>query len=103
MMSGTFEGMMNKILDYLLLPIRYLLWLWRAPRRLVKRRSNWRKFQDEHRDKLVEWMRTHDEGEKLPIYRDDDEEFHWVLRSSRRRLLREMKRRAKRSRGCIKD
>ncbi len=83
---------LNFLLDYISMPYRFLKWSVTAPSRLLTRNRNWRTFQDENRDKIEQWMKTHEESAKLPIYRDDKEMFHWVCRQGRRRTEREIKR-----------
>ena len=80
-----------KILDYLLMPFRYLKFVAMAPIRVRKRKENWRTFQAENYDRIKNWMITHPEGDKLPIYRDDHENFHWVNRAHRKQTKRKIK------------
>ena len=80
------------ITDIIIMPFRYVWFIVTTPWRLSRRKRNWDKFQELNYEKIKNWMNTHGEHEKLPIYRDDNEQFHWVSRSQRKRLERELKR-----------
>lgn len=83
-----------QILDIILIPFQWVWFVLSAPKRAVVRRSNWEKFKKFNKVRIEQWMKTHGENEKLPIYRDDNQEFHWVTRAKRRETMRFIKKRA---------
>ena len=70
---------------YLTHPIGYL-WVRfiTGPRIDASTFDQWRDFKLENHERIEEWMRTHEDSEKLPIIRGYDGLFRWMNRGERR-------------------
>ncbi len=79
----------------ILLFFKWIWWRLFSKARLQKLYAkNWAKFTLENRVKIDQWMKTHDEDQKLPVVRSPDGEFRWLGRAERRgreRLLSKYK------------
>lgn len=78
--------MISKIFWTLFYPIYWPYFKFvKKPRRERIYNKNWQVFVKENKQQIDDWMKTHGDDRKLPVFRTGDGKYHWLTRAQRRR------------------